>query len=441
MATKSSSFDVIIIGGGATGLWSALDLALRGAKVLVLERNFIGSGTSGKFHGLLHSGARYVVTDPKSARECIEENTILSRIIPHTIEDTSGYFVSITKEDEEYKEKFIDGLKKSGIPYEEVPVGEALKEEPKLSREVKTVIEVPDKVIFGLDTLVTIEVAAYNYGALFLENNEVIEIREANDVLEIKTYDKISGETHTFKSSVVINAAGPWAHKVAKAAGIKVDMMPTAGTMVMLARRLTRRVINRMRVPSDGDILVPYDNVSIMGTTAFVVEDPDNVSIPESDIEFLIDEGATMVPELKKLPIITSYISIRPLVKFEESGKHDMKAERLATRDFQIHIHERPKNFISVVGGKFTTARLMGEKIGDVVAEILGINKSSKTRETRLTEYKLDELSKNINIDKDILNRVLSIIYNGMDYGRSKILNYVLVQYYIQKNIRNLIWN
>lgn len=416
-----------------------MDLTLRGLKVLLIERNYIGSGTSGRFHGLLHSGARYVVTDPSSAVECIHENEILSRIAPHAIEDTGGYFVSVTKDDEEFKDKFIKGLKDANIPFREVPVNEALKEEPMLSRDVKSVIEVPDKVVFGLDLLASVEMMAFDHGALFLESNEVVKINEDKDGLVVTSLDKVSGETREFRATVVVNAAGPWAGKVAKAAGISVDIMPTAGTMTVVARRLTKRVINHMRMPSDGDILVPYGGVSIMGTTAFIIEDPDNFTIPETDPEFLIQEGSSMIPELKKTPIVRSYASTRPLIKFEGGER----VERLASRDFKIYVHEKPRNFISIIGGKFTTGRLMGEKIGDVVTDILGIKKESITKSIRLSEYKLEDVASRAGnaIDKSLITRLIQIMYNGMDYERGKVVNYILLQYLIEKQSVKKLWS
>ena len=77
--------DVIIIGGGATGAGIARDCALRGLSVTLLERHDIATGATGRNHGLLHSGARYAVTDGESARECIAENQILKRIAKHRI--------------------------------------------------------------------------------------------------------------------------------------------------------------------------------------------------------------------------------------------------------------------------------------------------------------------------------------------------------------------
>ena len=88
-------YDVIIIGGGITGAGTARDCAMRGLKVLLIERNDIATGATGRNHGLLHSGARYAVTDRESAAECIRENLILKRIARNCVEDTSGLFISL----------------------------------------------------------------------------------------------------------------------------------------------------------------------------------------------------------------------------------------------------------------------------------------------------------------------------------------------------------
>jgi glycerol-3-phosphate dehydrogenase len=84
------SCDVVVVGGGAVGAFATLDLTLRGVKTVLLERRYVCSGTSGRSHGMLHSGARYVASDERAARECISENTILSRIAPHCVRDVGG---------------------------------------------------------------------------------------------------------------------------------------------------------------------------------------------------------------------------------------------------------------------------------------------------------------------------------------------------------------
>ncbi len=85
--TRPLSVDALVIGGGATGAGLLRDLARRGLHTLLVEKSDLGSGTSGRYHGLLHSGGRYVVEDAAAARECIAENRVLRRIAPACIED------------------------------------------------------------------------------------------------------------------------------------------------------------------------------------------------------------------------------------------------------------------------------------------------------------------------------------------------------------------
>ena len=92
--TRRLEADVLVIGGGATGLGVVRDVAMRGFRAVLVERNDLGEGTTGRFHGLLHSGGRYVVSDPHSARQCMDENRILRGIAPEAIEDTGGFFVT-----------------------------------------------------------------------------------------------------------------------------------------------------------------------------------------------------------------------------------------------------------------------------------------------------------------------------------------------------------
>ena len=113
--------EVLVIGGGATGTGVLRDLVMRGFDAILVEQRDITHGTAGRFHGLLHSGGRYVVKDPEAAVACIEENRVLRRIMPHCLEDTSGFFVVTPWDDEAYVPDFLEGCRKAGIPVEEVP--------------------------------------------------------------------------------------------------------------------------------------------------------------------------------------------------------------------------------------------------------------------------------------------------------------------------------
>ena len=139
-----SKFDVIIIGGGVVGSGVLRDLSLRGVKTLLVDRGDLASEASGKNHGLLHSGARYVVSDPESALECAEENIILKKIAKHTIEDTGGLFVATEEKSLEYLEPFLRGCSKCNVENKEITVEEALEREPFLNPSIKAAVWVND---------------------------------------------------------------------------------------------------------------------------------------------------------------------------------------------------------------------------------------------------------------------------------------------------------
>jgi len=136
--------DVLVVGGGATGAGVLRDLARRGLRTLLVERGDYGSGTTGRYHGLLHSGGRYVAGDPLAARECIAENRILRRIAPASIEDTGGYFVATPDDPDDYVDGFQAACIAADVDCAEVPVTEALRREPALNPGIRRVFKLPD---------------------------------------------------------------------------------------------------------------------------------------------------------------------------------------------------------------------------------------------------------------------------------------------------------
>ena len=111
---------------------------------ILVERRDLADGTTGRYHGLLHSGGRYAVKDPQSARECIAENQILRRVAADCIEDTGGLFVVTPWDDPAYGDRFLAGCRETGIPVEELAVGQALRREPRLHAGITRAFEVPD---------------------------------------------------------------------------------------------------------------------------------------------------------------------------------------------------------------------------------------------------------------------------------------------------------
>ena len=125
--------DAFVLATGDVYKRQVRDVAMRGYSTVLLERADLGQGTTGRFHGLLHSGGRYVVSDPLSATECAQENAILTRIQASAIETTGGYFVTCPGDDPEFADKFLAGAAATGVPATEISVAQALRAEPRLN--------------------------------------------------------------------------------------------------------------------------------------------------------------------------------------------------------------------------------------------------------------------------------------------------------------------
>ena len=175
LSVKNSSFDVIIIGGGSTGAGVARDCSRRGLKTVLLERSDIATGATGRNHGLLHSGARYAVTDLESAEECIRENMILKKIAGHCVENTDGLFISLPEDDITYQAKFVEACGKAGIDAQVIDPKEALLMEPSVNPDIIGAVKVPDGSVdpFRLTTSNIID--AVNHGAAIFTYNEVTD--------------------------------------------------------------------------------------------------------------------------------------------------------------------------------------------------------------------------------------------------------------------------
>ena len=221
--------EIIVIGGGATGTGVLRDLAMRGFRAVLVERRDLTDGTTGRFHGLLHSGARYAVKDPEAARECIEENRILRRIMPHCIEDTGGFFVLTPEDDPAYVPEFVAGCRQAGIPVEEVPIRQMLAREPHLNPAISRCLRVPDAAVDGFAAARANAASARAYGAQVLTYHEVVELLTEDNlqssisepphprssvprrVTGVLCRDLRRDELVQVRADLVLNAAGAWA--------------------------------------------------------------------------------------------------------------------------------------------------------------------------------------------------------------------------------------
>ena len=297
--------DVIIIGGGATGCGIARDLALRGIPHCLIEKGDFAAGATGACHGLLHSGGRYVVTDPTSAMECYAENLILRRIGEKCVEQTGGLFVRLPGDSKRFREMFLRGAEEVGIPTEVISSTKALDLVPNLNPDIEEAIKVPDCSIdpFRL-CMLNIRTSQLRDGLIFTRHKVTEIVKSHGRCIGVKATDQATGEVREMRSNIIVNASGAWANIIASLAGCEVPMTLSKGSLVITNHRLTNMVINRLRPPSDGDIVVPNEAVCLAGTTSLMVEDPDNIRIESTEVDTITGEAGRMLPHFKNTRII-----------------------------------------------------------------------------------------------------------------------------------------
>ena len=378
---------VLIVGGGGTGGALAHDLTLRGVKVTLVERGEITSGTTGRHHGLLHSGARYAVGDQESAIECIEENMILRKICPGSFEENDGLFVAITDEDMDYMELLLKGCAECGIPTQQLTTDEALRLEPLLNPEVKAAVRIPDGTMDAMRMPLRFFATAKHNGASihpYMEVNDLIV--HDRTVTGAMVHDHVTGQEGEIRADIVVNATGPWSEKIAAMAGVDVPIRPSPGVLLALRGRLCNMVINRCHKSGDGDIIVPQRGLSVVGTSSWTVEDPDDLGLPEDHVQKMYEEGAKLVPAVKQAEFRAAWSAARPLI----GSKDQADTGRELSRTFKTYDHKETdglEGFVTITGGKGTTLRGMAELCANVICGKLGIEAECQTRETVLLPH------------------------------------------------------
>jgi glycerol-3-phosphate dehydrogenase len=378
---------VLIIGGGGTGGALAHDLSLRGLRVTLVERGELTSGTTGRHHGMLHSGGRYAVGDRESAVECIEENMILRRICPGSLELNDGLFVAVCDEDIEYLEPLVAACEASGIPAERLTPRQALRLEPNLNPDLKAAVRVPDGSFDAMRVPLRFFTTAIHNGATIRPYTEVTGLLVHNRLVSgAVVHDHITDASGEIHADLVVNATGPWSEKLAAMAGVDVPIQPSPGVLLALCGRLCNMVINRLHKSGDGDIVLPQRALSVVGTSSWVVEDPEDLGVPEDHVERMYAEGAKLIPAVRHAERRAAWSAARPLVGSRGEGD----SGRELSRTFKTFDHMETdglEGFVTITGGKATTLRGMAELCADVVCRKLDVDEPCRTRETVLLPH------------------------------------------------------
>lgn len=392
----AEDFDVIIIGGGATGLGTARDAVLRGFRVLLIERFDIATGATGSNHGLLHSGARYAVTDPESAKECIGENIILRRIACHCIENTGGLFLTLPEDDLTFQKEFVNACVNCGIEANVLSAREARHLDPSVNPLLKGAVRVPDGAIDPFMLSAANLIDAREHGAQIWTYHEVKGIiRRQDKVVGVEVFCHKTRERKEVYAPVVVNAVGIWGQQIARMAGIDITMQPNKGSMLVYGERVNKMALNRCRKPGNADILVPSAAVTLMGTTSIDIpfDEIANAKVTPQEVDLLVGEGEKLSPALARTRILRAYSGVRPLAVV---GTHH--SGRSISRGIVLFDHaERDglEGYITITGGKLMTYRLMAEWTVDLICSKLGVAARCTTAEKPLPGSQEERVSVN----------------------------------------------
>jgi len=394
-ALARHKYDLVVVGGGITGVSIARDAALRGLSVALLEAHDFSHATSAATSKLVHGGLRYLKTlDFGLVRESLAERRIWLRIAPHMVYALPfilpihdgfaadlGFHAGLTL----YDLLAVD-WKARGDGGELIPAHRRLCREDALARApilsesgLRSAMLYYDCQMFAPERLALECLAdADAHGAQLANYAEVVHLQRASGsgaVEGVTVEDRMSGRRHGVQAGLVVNATGPWADiALAKwnlAAG-SAKLLRSKGVHI-ITRALT--IDHALTLPTDtGHLFVlPWRGYSLIGTTDTAFEgSPDTVSPTRADVEALLATLNRALPDarLTLADIRYAYAGVRPLIALA-SAVSTYKTSRRA--DIIDHAREGgPSGLISAIGGKWTTARHLAEQTVDLACLKLG---------------------------------------------------------------------
>ncbi|GIU98563.1 MAG: hypothetical protein KatS3mg014_0179 [Actinomycetota bacterium] len=191
--------------------------------------------------------------------------------------------------------------------------GRGARLEPNLNPAVKAAVRVPDATMDAMRMPLRFFATAQANGARILPYVEVVDLLVHDRVVSgALVRDHVTGREGEIHADVVVNAAGPWSGKIARMAGVDVPIRPSPGVLLALRGRLCNMVLNRLHRSGDGDIIVPQRGLSVVGTSSWTVDDPDDLGVPEEHVRKMYEEGAKLVPAVARAEQRAAWSAARP---------------------------------------------------------------------------------------------------------------------------------
>ncbi|MHA1882463.1 MAG: FAD-dependent oxidoreductase [Candidatus Thorarchaeota archaeon] len=371
--TRLNEYDVVVIGGGSTGTAVARDCAMRGFKTVLLERDDIASATVGTCAGMISSGLKYM-DEPEIVDMCSEEVVHLLRIARHIISKLPIITPLLQLSDLSTGGNFAEEYSKRAAERDVPPVlfltpEDSLEIEPLLNPDLIASMYLEEFFIDPFRLCLLQALDAREHGAEIRTYAEVTDIHVFNGVISsVEFFNRLTGEKESIATKVVINAAGPWADKIADLADSKVELRLNKGAHVILDRRIVNVGVATKSVDGRMIYLFPHENTTLLGTTALDTwDDPDKLVASQDEIEYLIKSMEWVIPSIREARIIRTMTGVRPLVPEWKIPEGDV------TRGYEVinHASENARGLFSFAGGKLVMCRHMAAAVTDLVCQYL----------------------------------------------------------------------
>jgi glycerol-3-phosphate dehydrogenase len=381
-----NTFDLIIIGAGINGSGIARDAAMRGLKVLLLDKGDVGSGTSSWSTRLIHGGLRYLEYGEFGlVRESLREREILFHIAPHLVKPLP-ILIPLYKGARRGPWTIRAGM----LVYDTLSLGKslpghrmitraaALERAPGLNSEGLSgaALYYDAQVEFAERLVLENALAAKDHGATVMTYVRVDKFLIESDVVTgVEIKDLLSDESHSVRGRMTINAAGPWVDEIVSTLDAKRMIGGTKGSHIIVAP-FAGAPVTALYVEARADrrpfFIIPWNTNFLIGTTDKRYDgDLDAVEIEDQEIEYLLTEANRVIPNanLSRDAILFTYSGVRPLAF---TANND---EQSITRRAFIHDHAPElKNLLSIVGGKLTTYRSLAEQAVNLVFKKLRLH-------------------------------------------------------------------
>jgi glycerol-3-phosphate dehydrogenase len=399
LRNRKGPWDIVVIGGGATGAGIAVDAATRGYDVLLLEREDFGKGTSSRATKLVHGGVRYLEQGNLSlVMEALKERGRLLQNAPHIVRNMrfivpnyswweAPFYGIGMKVYDLLAGKYSFGSSKT------LSLEETLELLPTIRQDgLRGGVMYHDGQFDDTRLLVHLMMTAAEHGATLLNYAGVVElIKDENGFVRgVIAVDGETGQRYTIEARSVVNATGIFTDETRRLAEPAAEpmMVPSQGIHLVFDRSfLTGDTALLVPHTDDGRVLfaVPWHNRTLVGTTDTPINSISYEPLPfEEEIEFVLETaGRYLSHKPTRQDILSVFVGIRPLAK--AAGTGDSKTSAIS-RDYTIHIDHT--GLVTIAGGKWTTYRHMAEDCVDHAITLAGLDeKPCVTATTHIHGY------------------------------------------------------